>query len=152
LCVVFWYPYDFHLERTFLRERLPLLMQVPLRNYYYGTEFRAITEVFHKLLFAAPLGALLAIARLQIPRFSVWRTLFDLVALTLMLGVPALVELGQVALPDKHPDSTDWLLMALGACAGFMLVLIVRNKIILSGGPRSVRRSATGVGKGGDAL
>jgi glycopeptide antibiotics resistance protein len=152
LCVVFWYPYDFHLERTFLRERLPLLMQVPLRNYYYGTEFRAITEVFHKLLFAAPLGALLALSRLQIPRFSVWRTLFDLVALALMLGVPALVELGQVALPDKHPDSTDWLLMVMGAGAAFVLVLIVRNKMVLSAGPRPVRRPATGVGEGVDAL
>jgi len=135
LCVVFWYPYDFNLERTFLRERLPLLTQVPLYNYYYGTELRAITEVFHKVLFAAPLGALLALARLQIRRFSIWRTLFDLFALALMVGVPGVLELGQVALPEKFPDSTDWVLMTLGAGTAFVLVLVVRNKMVLSRRP-----------------
>jgi glycopeptide antibiotics resistance protein len=148
LCAVFWYPYDFQTERTFLRERLPLLTQVPLRNYYYGTEFRAVTEVFHKLLFFAPLGAMLALIRLRIRRFSVWRSLFDLLAFALMLAVPAVIELGQVALPEKHPDSTDWLIMVFGALAGFVLVLIVRNKMLLAASPRR-RRSGPLMGANG---
>ncbi len=33
---------------------------MPFEAYYYGTEFRAATEVFHKVVFFIPLGAILA--------------------------------------------------------------------------------------------
>jgi glycopeptide antibiotics resistance protein len=135
LCAVFWYPFEIDADRNLLRERLPLLTSVPFRNYYYGTEFRAITELFHKLLFPAPLGALLAVARLQIRRFSPWRGVFTLFALVLILLVPLGLEIGQLAMPAKHPDSTDWFLMVLGGAAGFVLVHVVRNKMVLSRRP-----------------
>jgi VanZ family protein len=141
LCLLFWYPYDFVTDSRVLKERLPLLYQVPFRNYYYGTEFRAVTEVFNKLLFFAPLGALLALGRLSIRRFSPLRPLWDLLALALILGVPALVELGQVALPDKYPDTTDWVLESLGAAAGYVLVILVRNRMVLRA-PSPGRRAA----------
>jgi glycopeptide antibiotics resistance protein len=136
VCSLFWYPFEFEMDREFLRERIPLLTQVPFQNYYFGTEFRAVTEVFHKVLFLAPLGALLGLARIQIPRFSPWRAVFGIASALVILGVPLLIELGQVAMPEKHPDSTDWFLMVFGAAAGFVLVHIVRNKIVLSSRPR----------------
>jgi glycopeptide antibiotics resistance protein len=148
LCAVFWYPYELDMERGFLRERLSLLTRVPLRNYYYGTEFRAVTELFHKLLFPAPLGALLALARLQIRRFSPWRGIFTLFAMLLIISVPLGLELGQVAMPSKHPDSTDWVLMAMGGAGGFVLVNLVRNRILLSRRP-AAPRAAAGEGRTG---
>jgi len=60
LMAIFWYPFDFRTDGTFIRERMGFLQRVPFEVYYYGTEYRAITEVFHKVLFFAPLGALLA--------------------------------------------------------------------------------------------
>lgn len=142
LCALFWYPFDFGVDRQLLRERLFLLSQVPFRNYYYGTEFRAVTELFHKLLFFAPLGALLALGHLSIRRFSPWRGPYDLLAVLLMLAVPLGIELGQVALPVKHPDSTDWALSALGAFLGFALVIIVRNKVVMAARPTGAGRVA----------
>ncbi len=61
LLFVFWFPFDFRTDGAFLRERLHnFLGRVPFEAYYYGTEFRAVTEVLHKVLFFTPLGALLA--------------------------------------------------------------------------------------------
>jgi glycopeptide antibiotics resistance protein len=140
LCLVFWYPFGFRTDAAFLRERLPLLYQVPFYNYYYGSEFRAITEVLHKLLFFAPLGALLALGRFQIRRFSPLRTLYTGLALVIVVGVPLLIELGQVGLAGKNPDSTDWMLEAIGAAAGFVVVIIVRNRMLLKAPPRRTTR------------
>lgn len=140
LCVVFWFPFEFEVNRVFLRARFPSLVQVPFKAYYYGTEFRAVTEVLHKLLFFAPLGGVLALGRLQISRFSPLRHLYQLLVLVLILGVPMLIELGQVALPDKNPDSTDWVLEVIGAGAGYLLVIHVRNKMLLTARPRKITR------------
>lgn len=118
LALVFWYPFDFRLERGLLRERLPMLMQAPFRSYYFGTEFRAVTELLHKVLFFVPLGALLALGRLGLQPGPV-RSLYSLVAVALLLGVPFLIEMGQLALPDKYPGSTDWLLEVVGSAVGF---------------------------------
>lgn len=143
LCLVFWYPFGFSTDVAFLRERLPLLYQVPFHNYYYGSEFRAVTEVLHKVLFFAPLGALLALGRFQIRRFSPLRTLYMGMALVIMVGVPLLIELGQVGLPDKYPDSTDWMLKVLGAGAGFLLASIVHTQMLLRPPPRRMPPRAT---------
>jgi len=148
LCLVFWYPFEFRTDAPFLRERLPLLYQVPFKNYYYGTEFRAITEVLHKLLFFLPLGVLLSLGPLQIRRFSPLRVLYGGLAFGLLLGVPLLIELGQVGLADKHPDSTDWMLEVTGALAGFVLVIIVRNRLLFRAPPRRPPRRFVDSGQG----
>ena len=57
LAVLFWYPFHFRTDGAFLRERLHGFMtRVPFEAYYYGTEYRAATEVLHKVLFFIPLG------------------------------------------------------------------------------------------------
>ncbi len=118
LAALFWYPYDFTAERELLRERFGLLAQVPFHNYYFGTEFRAVTEVLHKLVFFAPLGMLLAIGRMQV-RDRLLGRLLDVGAVLGVAVVAFVIELGQVALPSKHPDTTDWLLALVGGAAGY---------------------------------
>jgi len=73
--------------------------------------------VLRKTLFFAPLGGLLAWGVARQPWR--WRSpLFALAMLVLFL-MPALIELGQVMLPQKIADTTDWLLAWLGALAGY---------------------------------
>lgn len=127
LILVFWYPFDFRAEGAFLRERLDFLHRVPFETYYYGTEFRAVTEVFHKLLFFAPLGALLAWFAAGLPWR--WRGLAGTLALALLLAVPMGIEAGQMLLPDKHPDTTDWLLEVLGGGLGYLLFRLLRARL-----------------------
>jgi glycopeptide antibiotics resistance protein len=127
LAAVFWYPFDFHTEGAFLRERLGFLNKVPFETYYYGTEFRAVTEVFHKLLFFAPLGALLAWFAGSVPWR--WRGVAGLAAFMIILATPLGIELGQMLLPDKFPDTTDWVLESAGGLMGYVLVGLLRGHL-----------------------
>lgn len=127
LAVIFWYPFDFNLDRAFLRVRVELFDRVPFHSYYYGTEFRAVTEVLHKVVFFAPLGILLAVIGLPI-RHPSFRRLFSLCALAVILVTAVVIELGQVALPDKLPDSTDIVLECLGGLAGYFGLLWIWSR------------------------
>lgn len=118
LVIVFWYPFAFRLDGEFVRQNLAGFFRVPFYTYYYGTEYRAATEALRKISFFIPLGLLLAYAGLPL-RPSVLKTLFTVVALGLLVLIPLGVELGQVLLPGKVADSTDWLLKMLGGLGGY---------------------------------
>ncbi|MEP7208857.1 MAG: VanZ family protein [Casimicrobiaceae bacterium] len=124
LMVVFWYPFDFRTEWGFVHERIAKVKRVPFEAYYYGTEFRAITEVFHKTGFFFPFGGLLAVAtRWLEPRLPTPRMLFHVAAVTLICGMAASIELGQLFLPARSADGTDWFLESLGGLLGYACVL-----------------------------
>ena len=127
LMVVFWYPFNFHTDSAFIRERLGFLAKVPFETYYYGTEFRAVTEVFHKLLFFAPLGMSLAwfVAGLSWR----WRSVAGSMAFMALLAVPLGIECGQVMLPDKFADTTDLFLEGLGGWVGYVLVRVLKVRM-----------------------
>ena len=127
LAAVFWYPFDFHTEGTFLRERMGFLSKVPFETYYYGTEFRAATEVLHKLLFFAPLGGLLAWFAAGLPWR--WRSYAGMVSMLLLLAAPLGIELGQVFLPEKYPDTTDWFLESIGGVMGYVMFASIRSRM-----------------------
>jgi glycopeptide antibiotics resistance protein len=117
LCFVFWFPFDFRTDGVFIKSRLDFVYRVPFEVYYFGTEYRAITEVLRKTLFFAPLGGLLAWGVARQPWR--WRSPLFGVSMLVLLGMPALIELGQVMLPEKIADTTDWLLAWLGGLAGY---------------------------------
>jgi VanZ family protein len=115
---VFWYPFNFVIDRTFIAENIKSFFKVPFYSYYYGTEFRAITEVFHKVLFFAPLGVALA--------FISWGygfiTFSRYVAYFWIALTATGIEAGQLLLPDKNADLTDWLLEVGGGLIGYVIV------------------------------
>ena len=122
---VFWYPFDFNLDPMFLRDRLRETRRVPFEALYFGTEFRAITEVLHKVGFMFPLGALLgwivAGGRGRLPRGLVRAAAFLFVPL-----VAVGVEAGQLALPGKVSDLTDVLFELAGGWLGLALGMRLR--------------------------
>jgi glycopeptide antibiotics resistance protein len=127
LMVLFWYPFDFRSDGAFVRERMGFLERVPFEVYYYGTEYRAITEVFHKILFFAPLGMFLAWFVGGLP--WLWRA-YAAGGSVLVIIVAALgIELGQVLLPAKFPDTTDWLLESAGGLMGYALFRGIRARL-----------------------
>ncbi len=125
LMAVFWYPFDFRFDWSFLRERTQLFLRVPFHAYYYGTEFRAVTELLHKILFFLPLGAVLAFGRPQAR--PPWQTIYGFASMGILFCVAFGIELGQLALPHKNPDATDWILEVLGGCAGYFGMLRIRS-------------------------
>jgi glycopeptide antibiotics resistance protein len=130
LMLVFWYPFDFRGDGAFVRERMNFLNRVPFQVYYYGTEFRAITEVFHKTLFFAPLGALLAwwVGGLSWR----WRGYAATVSLSAVIAAAFGIELGQVFLPEKFPDTTDWFLESLGGLLGYVVFRMIRARLTIA--------------------
>jgi len=120
LGAVFWYPYDFQFERAFLSERVGSLARAPFTAYYYGTEYRAATEVLHKLLFFLPLGVLLqgAVRAFRDGIAPSGRLLFAAFVVGL---VAAGIEGIQLALPKKNADLTDWGIEVIGGLLGAMI-------------------------------
>lgn len=112
---IFWYPYDFQGGSEFLFERLDALRAVPFASYYFGTEFRAITEVLHRLALYLPLGYLLARA------WARDNTLARAITAIIITGSALLIEAGQLLLPSKSPNLTDVLLECIAGTAGYWL-------------------------------
>lgn len=118
LLFVFWYPFDFRTDGAFLRERLhTFVTRVPFEAYYFGTEFRAATELLHKVLFFIPLGAMLAwfVSRLR----WTWRGYGTAFSLVLIAGTALIVVAGRLAQPEKNPDIMDIVLHWMGGLAGY---------------------------------
>ncbi|MBZ0069486.1 MAG: VanZ family protein, partial [Thiobacillus sp.] len=129
----------FRTDGAFIKSRLDFIYRVPFEVYYFGTEYRAITEVLRKTLFFAPLGAMLAWGVTRQPWR--WRSPSFVLAMLILVLMPAVIELGQVMLPEKIADTTDWLLAWLGGLAGYGVV-----RRVLSA-PRSVMPLQEAAGK-----
>ena len=137
LMFVFWFPFDFRTDGAFVKSRLAFIERVPFEVYYFGTEFRAVTEVLRKMLFFSPLGGLLAWGVARQP----WRwrgPLFALSMLALVL-MPAAIELGQLLLPHKIVDMTDWFLESLGGGLGYVLYRMIQGRASRADRPRGER-------------
>lgn len=138
---VFWYPFNFDASGAPLRERLDFLVRVPFVTYYFGSEFRAITEVFHKVTFFAPFGGLLAwwVSGLSWR----WREWAGFLAIVMIFAAAFGIELGQVLLPGKVADSTDAVLEVVGGVSGYVLIraLLQRKKLRPPRPARAVRAS-----------
>lgn len=127
LLVLFWYPFNFLTDGAYIRERAVFLEHVPFEVYYFGTEYRAITEVFHKILSFAPLGGGLAwwVGGLSWK----WRDLAGFLSFFVLGAVAMAVELGQMMLPERIPDTTDAALEWLGGVLGYLLIRLAWRRI-----------------------
>lgn len=119
---VFWYPFDFNFDRAFVRDRLLGARRLPFEALYFGTEFRAITEVIHKAGFMLPFGALLGYVFNRGAR-RLPRGLVHAAAILVIVLVAAVIEAGQLFLPAKIADMTDVMLESAGAVVGYFVGL-----------------------------
>ncbi len=118
---VFWYPFDFNLDPAFVDARLRGPRRVPFEALYFGTEFRAVTEVLHKAGFMFPLGVLLGWI---VDRGTVRpRGLAHVVVILLVVLLAAGIEAGQLILPGKVSDLTDAMFESAGAVAGYFVCI-----------------------------
>lgn len=122
LCGIFWYPYDVTIKRDIVANAIDNFFSVPFESYYFGSEYRAITELLRKVLFFIPLGVAVSAfmsspgVKRRLPAAVVKAG----VALSLLL-VPAVVEFGQIILPSHVAVSTDLVLEIAGAWIGYFL-------------------------------
>lgn len=141
ILAVFWYPFDFRTDGAYLRGRLQGFMaNVPFAAYYFGSEFRAATEVMHKVLFFIPLGALLAwfVSRLR----WVWRGYGTFFSLVLVAAIALTTVAGRLAQPGKSPDNVDAVLHWVGGALGFAMVRNLLSRKRRASRPRQPGSSA----------
>ncbi len=108
-----WQPFDFVLDSSFAHERLARVSVVPFSDYYAGTEYNAFDQFLRKALLFAPLGVLLA-----------WSLSARLPGMVVLLGamiLAAVLEAGQLFLPDRYASATDVLVESVGAWLGYWL-------------------------------
>jgi len=117
---VFWFPYEFVFDPVFVRPRLEAFWSLPMSSLFFGDELHAASAMLKKLMFAVPLGALLAAAVLSMP--APWRRAAGWIAALLALGVAAATDFGKVFVPGRTPDLTGTLLFTLGAALGVVAV------------------------------
>jgi VanZ family protein len=111
----FTYPFNFHYDASTLHARTHALIEVPFRTYWLATEARAVSDLLLQLALFAPHGALFALAAAR--RRAAWA--WGAAACVTAGAVAAGIEVLQVFLPARTPDSTDIVVAAIGGVAGY---------------------------------
>lgn len=117
LMLVFWYPFDFKWDSDLIKWKFNGFFNIPFYSYYYGTEYRAITEVIHKTLFFLPLGGIISFSTNSFSN----RSAFFWLALFIISSSALTIEIVQVLLPEKTISSTDVLLEIIGGFVGYII-------------------------------
>ena len=135
LAAVFWYPFDFNTDASFVRERFNQASQrVLFEALYFGSEYRAYSVVLHKVGFMLPLGLLLGKVGGYLPASVPRSAVFAFVCL--LLGwVACGIEVGQLALPGKVGDVTDVLIEFAGGVLGYVVYRFATSRMAL---PRAI--------------
>lgn len=112
LALLYWYPYNFSVNKASINSQLALFFTALFKPYQAGSEFTAITQIFRKLLLAAPLGLALGLLSLNHAHFPHWKKLLFLAPALIVL---TFIELCQLLIPQKVVHQTDVLLGLVGA-------------------------------------
>ncbi|MBD3673137.1 MAG: VanZ family protein [Planctomycetaceae bacterium] len=139
LCGVFWWPLEAVDDNVAFQMRWNHFWQVPFTNYYWGTEFNALTQILQKLLLTMPMGYLFraTLQRCPVPQHQ----LAPLTACgTIMLAAFTIViERGQAWYSGRYPDITDSLIYGLGMLTGAGIYQLLISQTFLEN--RSVSTS-----------
>ena len=115
---VFWLPFDFDTARLSWAAVVEAFTRTPLNNYYFESEFMALNEVLRKIGFFIPGGLLLALSGLA-PHTGGRKPSARPVWVLFLCAL--LVESGQLLLPERVADLTDFLLESLGGLIGYKI-------------------------------
>lgn len=123
LLLIHWGPFNFTMDRAVISSNIEHISIIPFYNYYFASEFQALTQALRKFIFFVPLGILLG-WRLQRTKGM----LFWVISLFSLVLLAAGIEAGQLFLPGRYPDVTDALLGLAGGISG---IWIYRRSICL---------------------
>ncbi|HOW75845.1 MAG TPA: VanZ family protein [Candidatus Competibacteraceae bacterium] len=117
---LFWYPFNFQFDTALpFAEQAKSLFNTPFMTYYQGSEYRALNEFLRKIGFFIPGGVLWILIIHSTGHTRHLRRMMLLGALAAG-GIAALVEGGQLYLPGKVADFTDWVLEWTGTLLGMI--------------------------------
>lgn len=122
LVLVYWYPFDWYINKAELSAKLDSFFSVPFKTYYFTSEYNALTRLLQKVLIAMPFGVWIAYLTINVQnkslRWLVW---------AVGAGLFLLLEFGQVLIPEKTANSTDVLLAWGGLFLGGKLMQLLSS-------------------------
>jgi VanZ family protein len=116
----FWSPFTFHFDRAFLAQRVNDISLIPLHAYIGKPYLLSAFNILEVLVYFIPLGVTFSsfVTRYFHDQSARAATLLFFLIACLLAG---LIETGQIFLPQRYPDITDWMLMVAGAMLGHAL-------------------------------
>jgi VanZ family protein len=124
LALYHWRPFAFDFEPALVRERIHAMSLLPLQGYAAISGVDVLAQALTKTGLGYPLGILMAAllwSRRPSTRQGVRLRLGA--GLLAAVGLFAVIEAGQIFLPDRVPDVTDVLLGSAGAMAGMVMTM-----------------------------
>ena len=115
-----------------IRTRYEGFFCVPFAALSRGSHLNAVFDALKKVLFFAPLGALLALAVVPLSAPHSVRRILLAALLLAVAGIGVSIEMAQLFLLTHIPDVTDVILYTAGAAIGMVVTL----RVI---GPQAVR-------------
>lgn len=115
--IVFWMPFSFSFEREFLLEKVREIGVIPLRLYLGKPYLHSAYNILTVIVYFIPFGVFFSsfVSR----HFSGDSSKLIYLLFLLVAGLLAgLLEFGQVFIPGRYPDITDWVFMVAGAILG----------------------------------
>ncbi len=118
--VVFWYPFSFTLQKEFVLGRINFIYEIPFLSYLNSSPFITITTVTQKLLFLAPIGILFRVIKYKLPQMK--GSLISLYAVLWSVVLVLTIEVGQMLIPERSPDTTDVILGFISIWLGYISI------------------------------
>lgn len=122
VCGVFWFPYQFELNRELLNDGISRLTSAPFHAYYKSSPLSAGSSLMRRLLFFAPFGLFLVLALWPLMTMRARVPLSPVVAAVAFVTA-LVIEGGQMFVVERIADSTDVLLQAFGVLIGYTVGL-----------------------------
>ncbi len=119
MAIIFWYPFNIKISSEDINQGISDFFSIPFINYYYGSEFRALTEVFHKYIFAFPLGLIIAFS---LSKTSIsFKNKKDYITYILISISCVVIEMVQILFEGKYSSITDAIIMIVGGVTGYII-------------------------------
>lgn len=125
LLLIYWYPYNFSLDKEAAKRRIDGFTTALFEPMYWGSELHALVGILRKTITFGCLGAVAAMWVRQVTSREPARRVLATLTLAGCYALGLVIELGQILLPSHTAHMTDVLLFALGASVGYALIVFV---------------------------
>ncbi|WP_459938080.1 VanZ family protein [Desulfonatronum parangueonense] len=125
----FWSPFIFCFDKAFLARRVRDVGLIPMQFYVGKGYLHSAFNILEVVVYFLPLGIIFSSLVTRHFKGDGARavTVLFFVAVCLVAG---LIEFGQIFIPQRYPDITDWLFMVAGAMFGHAMAnMFWKNKI-----------------------
>ncbi|MDP3441731.1 MAG: VanZ family protein, partial [Ignavibacteria bacterium] len=120
----FWFPFNFMTDYFYIVSRIKSVNLIPLRLYIEKPYLYSLFNMVEVVLYFIPLGIIFFL----FVRAKMTKDNYKVIFFVFTIGIcffAGLVEFGQIFIPSRYPDITDWLLMIVGGFIGFLFFQLI---------------------------